>query len=371
MKIQPLTNRAIQDLFIQKANDLGMKKSQPEPILTNDPTLLFTNSTIVCFKDIILESNIPKSGLFVIQDCLRCQNIKSIRNPAMKLEYMSCFKQAGILVDSNSLHKAINFVQDFIFNFCHVSPDKLRIKSSKTVDFNNHLINSIFSESIVYDSECLDYYSWTYGIQGVSGSGVTFSLKNDKKNSFEDFGNLIALMKNDTVIGYEFGFGIETLLSRFNNNDTPFDSVPIINNWKKTTSYAVSNKVLDTLMVSSTLLSLGILPIGGARGSILRRNLNDLCYLIITKNLNINEAALVAMDYATQQGLDGSGVYNKIMSYFQSCLDKINLSEKYIEHGLRHGYSNRRIYKKIRDNYGIPDVYCSLMFNKMTETNYA
>ena len=85
-------------------------------------------------------------------------------------------------------------------------------------NFNAHL-------EVSSDSNPGIYYDWQYGLDHIKGKGATFMLRQEN-GSLKEIGQLIEIYSGENILGYEFGFGLETFTSRFSQDET-FASWPI------------------------------------------------------------------------------------------------------------------------------------------------
>jgi len=92
----------------------------------------------------------------------------------------------------------------------NISKDNLRVMSSKAHDFIRTLEGKV---SIDYETKQKSFYHWDYGMDGVYGCGTTFCLK-QKDETFKEIGQLIKIRNSEGLETFEFGFGVETFLSR-------------------------------------------------------------------------------------------------------------------------------------------------------------
>ncbi len=81
----------------------------------------------------------------------------------------------------------------------------------KSRRFNIRILK--FKVNIDYDTKQESFYHWDYGIRGVYGRGATFCLK-QKDETFKEIGQLIKIKSLGGRETFEFGFGVETFLSR-------------------------------------------------------------------------------------------------------------------------------------------------------------
>jgi hypothetical protein len=217
-EITNLHTRSITGYF-EVMERYGMKKHDPEPLISQeDDSLLFTNSTIVPLKSKLGPDHLLGGGYFLLQNCLRLQVLKTlIENESTPIKYVSCFKMLGSLVDRNSLDCAIDATLEFLHTIAELPKNELIVWVHKGTEANWK--NIFFSRNI--NVENVHPYSWKYGMADVYGAGITIARRYPDGSS-KSFGNLVAIYRRNDLIGYEFGFGIESLIGRAMFCDSAF-----------------------------------------------------------------------------------------------------------------------------------------------------
>ncbi|WP_350307464.1 hypothetical protein [Photorhabdus viridis] len=337
--------------FSEHAESYGFSKSSSSNLLINDDTLLFANSTIAGFKEYLTTDSLPDDGFYIIQDCIRNHNLKVIRDKSDSLDYMSCFTQVGLLGGKKSFSRILDFSLSFLTHKLGVPYKNILFKtSSELIFFQNKLI-SYGGLNISIDCQSDEYYKWNYGLKNIYGRGITIAIYNKLTSSFEDVGNIIEICKDDCIIGYEFGFGIETLISRCDGLGSPFDS-SIVSSFFIGLDPIWKNKFLDSLMLTTLLISLGCKIGRGKRNAILRHSINDLCYLVHVLELDLNYVIIVSKWYSLQMKLPDDMIEKIIRNHFGLINDKVILAEKYIHYTIKNRNDIESFYRYCQNKLG-------------------
>src|SRR3989344_8933397 len=256
------------DIFRQVFESKKYTEQSPSPIFPSpDPTTLFTSATISVWKNRVLAGNPEKA--FVIQPCLRTQNLGRALDNNFDPEYLSSFVMLGTICPVKE------FTIDCTLRFFNSFPglaEKILIRSSGAIK------NDLFERPgehcrVEYDTREPGYYHWEYGDDSLTGIGVTFAIE-QSDGVFLDIGNLVLMSRNRTPIAVEFGFGWETFTSRLSGRGSP---------------YAASQEYLrlgfgllpaekclcDCLIVALKLFDCGVIPGTGKAASAMRKALRN------------------------------------------------------------------------------------------------
>ncbi|WP_187484947.1 hypothetical protein [Pantoea agglomerans] len=352
-----------EEMFLDCARSNNFSIHSDLALITDDPTLLFTNSTIVAFKTYISDSKLISPGFAIVQPCLRTQNLRNIRNSS-ELSYMSYFKQAGVIGDHHSLDNILNLFDSYFIGNCKVNAERILFKTSVTLPFNQSMKQAFPDISCVYDTEGTSFYRWKYGMNEVEGYGLTFSIKNSIDNEYYDVGNIIQLRQNSTIIGYEFGFGIETFLSRLYSTDTPFDFAGMKLDFIENLPILVKNKFTDLATIIAILLSLQLKPGRGGRESILRKALSDFFSFVFTFDICFEDVLHSIVIFLKDRSLSINNVEQRLAEIYAVQRDKYRLAKEYITYCQRHLKTRDFIIENVSRKYGFDNYYYSFLFDK-------
>jgi hypothetical protein len=342
-------------MFLHMCEDVGLAVSPAEPVVTRDPTLLFANSTIVGFKD-DLRTGIREPGYCVIQPCIRLQNLKAIRSQENGLDYMSCFVQAGTILPAGRLDAMLALIAPLLDEL-EVERDRVAVKICSELLSHRQLSNWLRScegWTIEQDREASSYYTWRYGLPGVVGVGMTLSLRNPHSDSLEDFGNLIAIYRDRKLLGWEFGFGLETLEARRLSYRTPFEASYVYSVLRKEIGEVPDLPLCDALQLSAALHCFGIQQGSGRRMSIMRRSVIDTVYNAMRLGIRSEQISRCATSICDESPSDLSSIYAHAWARIEQKMEQVR---EYVAYAKRHGLPKARVIEYAELKCSIPAAY--------------
>ncbi|WP_040067572.1 hypothetical protein [Pseudomonas batumici] len=362
--LRSMTNKyeleALTGHFNTLAAQFGFIPAAPTQLLSDDETLLFANSTIAGYKRHLLEGRVPFPGFSIVQECIRNQNLKSIRNWSEELEYMSCFTQLGVLGGPNSLPRILEFITDYLASIS--SRQRLLCRVSRSLTLYESVTCKCEGWRIEIDGRPPGYYHWKYGLDGVSGEGVTFAIQDQSRGLYRDIGNLVEIRDSAGVLGYEFGFGGETLDSRLRGLDSPFESSPLHDYLDVGNEPSLKRKMLDSLMLAAMLCAIGVDETTLKRASILRRAMNDLFYLTYLCRLEPHLVLAAGRQYLQAKGVADSHFVRSFDTFQRRVGSKIDLARQYIDYARMHDKAWGHVRRYCVDRMGIPTAYFERIF---------
>lgn len=274
--------------FFEYFESKGYAKVEPEELVPkNDKSLIFTNSTIVPVKKYVEAKNIPDPGVVIEQPCLRFQNLKYLYNQEKPLSYASYFKMLGIMCPTERYSQMQEEIKDYLTLHLGFQKDSIKIlMSSRDV---NLFPGWADNDAIEIDTKSQSFYRWTYGMKQIYGRGLTLSIRQED-DQFKDLGNVVAICNiSDEVIGYEFGFGIETAIARKHKLDSPLEAARISEVIEYKNDPLVQ-KYQDALSVACVLYRLGVRAGEGGGNYLAKKNIKALAAL--TKGLSLDRSVL-------------------------------------------------------------------------------
>lgn len=206
----------VSNLFINYFKSKGYVLCNQEPLIPiNDSTIAFTNATIVPLKK-YLNKSFKEPGFVVYQPCIRLHNLVDDDYTG---KFTSFFRMVSILVHpSSDLINIYNDISEFVEKILSIPKDKI------VVHYNNHVEDLVCewkdNYSLIKGEFKNNFYEWSYGVENVKGRGVTFFI--NINNQSRELGNFVEITRNRKVIGYEFGFGIESCVGVMNGHNNNF-----------------------------------------------------------------------------------------------------------------------------------------------------
>jgi hypothetical protein len=161
----------------------------------------------------------------------------------------------------------------------------------------------------------------------LSGRGITFAIRGEGK-SFGDIGNVVALEKGGKTIGYEFGFGVETILSRIYGLTRPIEasSVSEVIPFRE----GGQEKIADLLSATTVMYQNGVEPGNGKERFILKSHLKAVSYWQRKLNIDLKTIERWVGEYSQIEFGGDNGCSKKICNYLEDYNAQIGRYKDYI-----------------------------------------
>lgn len=341
---------SITQSFRATCASLGYCERSASPIFPcPDPTTLFVSATISVLKKELLSRTLNK--VFLIQPCLRTQNLRRALEENFDPEYLSSFIMLGILSASKhfSAHKEI---PHFFEAFPGLS-ERILVRSSRAIE-DNSFCELAQCYRVEYDTREPRYYRWQYGEMALSGIGLTFALE-QPDGTFLDIGNLVQVYRGKSFCAIEFGFGLETFCSRLTGKGSPYAVAPNYLCFELGLSPA-EKCLTDCLVVAKKLHEHGVMPGSGKASSVLRKALRSSCFLAIKMFDDCAEEKMNTIVNCKNGHSLWSDLVLKTLSEVQCSVASFRHE---VVHMRRHALGSHLEKKKreYRIRYGIPDAF--------------
>jgi hypothetical protein len=318
------TEAAYVDIF----ESSSFKEAEPVGISSGfDSSTVFIGSTISVFKPLLEESRVPEDGLILIQPCLRTQNKKHLYDDK-DIDYNTYFSIIGGIAPIEKIDEVVAAVVDFLKKI-GVSNDRILIQIKSTDKDLMKSLHSVPEANIEEDAKDVLYYEWQYGMDDFNGRGLTIAIKNENSNKFEDIGNIIIVDKKGIPCAVQWGFGLETLLSRVYNKQKPIECSLIsqVVEFKP----GSRSKFSDALSAVIEIYLSGVKPDNKGAGSQLRDYLKGLSYLKRKNGYSNEDLSRFIKNYLLLKGGDkDADIINKIINYIEKHEQKILIFEEMI-----------------------------------------
>ncbi len=279
--------------FMDYFHKQGFVLKEAEPLVPRtDKSILFTNAFIVACKDLLIASQglRGQQGLVMYQPCFRAHNLKGDLLDPTPPAYLSYFHMVGGVCAPESLPKLLDNLWHFFSAILSIEPKRLLFKASRK---NLFIIEQLYTRegesrvplpTIVFEESNPSYYQWSYGASPLAGSGLTMALR-QADGSYQDFGNIVAISNAACTLGYEFGFGVETLAARLLNLRSPLLCNPIHSCFPELQEPRFD--LIKDLIVAAVVMVNAHVPYGyHGRSDILRKTIKKIALAIHLKVLS-------------------------------------------------------------------------------------
>ncbi len=278
------------------------------PLISDDPSLIFTNATITPFKSLFLDENKPHNYALV-QQCLRVGG--GAGDPSLALQspnYSSVFEMFGSGLFGHTHSEAVEYFVGMLTQV-GIPFHNLHFTVPNKSPFLEALLGlGVRTEQVYPIQENGDFWhAWKFGKNGLLGSGITavYVPTGSKVQSVEDLaampdvnieiGNLIHIYgkenngKTDTIHneGFEVGIGSARLAIILEHKSLWELSsfVEILNAVEKSLTQLLGNQVdtrlvrlvTDHLRTISVLIMNGVKPGNKREEFVLRKMIRAYC----------------------------------------------------------------------------------------------
>lgn len=202
------------------------------PLVTDDPTLLFTNATITPFKRFFQDPAAVPHDYALVQTCLRVGGGAGGLSSALeKQNYSSLFEMFGSGIFGRDFKAAVGYFLDFL-SVSGIEAEKLRFTIPAGSSFGPALHSCGVPPQRIFSLEQNGAFwrEWRFGKEGLCGEGLTavYSHRDEdaasadamaNSGSFTEIGNLIHICgqiadgKRQPIPheGFEVGLGLGRL----------------------------------------------------------------------------------------------------------------------------------------------------------------
>lgn len=340
-----------------KEIDFSIKPELPIISPKNDESLYFTNSTIVNFRDNILNNCVTNQS--TRQKCLRLHNMSKILNNDFKVEWLSYFNMLGLVAKPENGEFIKLALLKLLIDKYKINKDAILLMAKKQ---HYDLYSGFPKDMLVFDTHNNSYYDWTYHMPEIYGEGLTFSVK-QPDNTVIDIGNLIQIKKDSKVICYEIAYGLECIDWAINDKKSLFSTYPICNKYYKQDDKMA--KVIDTVLSITAISSSNIVPTNkSAEGQILKKLYKNLVYL--AEDAKISDSIISEMIvFLSRTEFDSTIEIEKVMGYYFSerlainnnrssfLIEKDKLTKRYNDGQLDYMGINKKLLNIAEGKYPI------------------
>lgn len=311
----------------------GYKIFESFPIVSNDPTVLFTNATITPFKHWFTDYSIKPHNYALIQQCVRIGGASELETIGVNPYYFSYFEMFGSGTFGVKTEGVVSYLLELL-DTVGITKERLYFTVPTYGDFIIALNENGIKNSKIFLLNNNDFFwqEWKFGEPGPVGHGlsVIFSRSSRKVSSIEelaanpeDFVELLNLIhihsqtlpdKTLTSVphpGFDLGMGIERIIAVLKGcNSYQIDTinplVRVVHEFliKKTRRLDVTTARIsaDHLRTSCVLLGKGLRPSNKRHGYVLRKLIRRFLELIWISTDSITATEVLVEDFVTVMG---------------------------------------------------------------------
>lgn len=279
-------NRAVSQRFTQFYIGRGYQYVEPGGILPeDDKTVIFTGATITPLKR-FLHEGVPQPGLTMVQKCLRVKRLDEMFDVNKYPDWTHYFTMCGILSAPERIGEVTGEAYDLLIDELNVQPENLLIEaSSRDKDLSNHWIKK--GVEVEEDTHPEGYYRWQYGIPNIHGRGINILLRHDLKDTYRDLGNVVSVEDDGgSTIAYEFGFGLESLLSKKHGFKKPMEASIACSVIKY--EEGAKEKLINALVAAIVIYHHGVEPGKGKEKHVLKKLIKGISFLRRQMDLSLD-----------------------------------------------------------------------------------
>lgn len=345
------------DQFLQFYTEQGYQLVQPGSLLPEeDKSVIFTGATITPLKR-YLKEGIPSPGLCMVQKCLRTKRLDEMTDLGKIPDWTHYFTMCGILSAPGRTESVSNEAFELLINRLKIRRENLLVEASSA----DRYLSSYWSNNgieVMEDTHPENYYRWQYGLSNACGKGVNLLLRFDQNGLYRDLGNVISVQDSTgQVMAYEFGFGLESLLSKMHGFKKPMEASLV----SSVIPYQEGSqeKFIDTLMAAVVIFHHGVEPGRGKERHILKKLVKGLSFLRRKMDISIEQIAdwsdkFEEVEFGTSGSRDR--LIAGIMAYESKLAKFIDYAKNQVHaHKLRNDVDRKLLVKLWREgvNMGI------------------
>lgn len=298
---------------------LGYQEEPPVPISSGvDPTVRFVGSHISVLKPHLFPGGIPQPGIFLVQNCIRTQNLKRLYDDSYFPRWGSFFPSLGTISPPDGLDRVVTEAMGLLTEVFKIDKDFIIARVTKEDSDLFSSATKVFEPNkLEIDTMPINYYRHKLGVPELKGRNFNFALKNCDNNEFADIGNAIVLERDGSPVAVELALGSTTIIKQIFGLGHVLDCHSIVGLEEKEQPFGI--KLTDCL-ITSLYLYRENLRSGGTdnRRRILRKYLEGIRYF--EKKLNVNNKTLEKIIIKSERFEFGD---IKISSDLVSDLDKV------------------------------------------------
>ena len=332
----PTQHTFIRKLFLTFYSEQGYIVAPPSPLLPEEDTsVIFTGATITALKG-QLQEGIKSPGYCMVQKCLRVKRLEQMYDLSIYPDWTHYFTMCGILAAPERREEVIDETYQLLTQLLGLAPQNILIRAfSQDHDLFGPL--QMRGITVQENTEPMTYYRWTYGIPNICGRGITFLLRHDGQDNYRELGNIISVEDSDaTVRAYEFGFGLESLLSKMHGHKKPME----VNMISAVVPYreGPQETFLDTLVATVVIYHHGVEPGRGKEKHVLKKLVKGLSYIRRKMEISIEQIREQGNLFEKAEFGEASGSGDKLVADVREYEGRLT---KYVDYAKNQVHAHR------------------------------
>lgn len=352
--------RFIGDQFLQFYENHGYQSLSSAGLLPQDDrSVLFTGATITPLKKFLVEG-LSSPGYCLVQKCFRSKRLDEMTDLNKIPDWTHYFTMCGILSAPGRLGEVSSEAYAFLIEDLKIDKNNLLILAvSEDRDLSKYWRDK--GIKVEEDSNSRESYRWKYGMPGIYGRGINLLLRHGDGYPYRELGNIISVENaEEEVKAYEFGFGLESLLSTLHGFKKPIETslVSSVIPYKE----GLQEKLIDVLMATVVIFHHGVELGRGKERHVLKKLVKGLSFLRRKMNVSIEQIADWSDKFETAEFCDNNSrdkVITGVLTYEQQLLKFIDYAKNQVHaHKLRNDVGEKLLVKLRREggNMGILPV---------------
>ncbi len=246
--------------FLDKYHTLGAKKCSEAKISGgSDPTVRLIGSHISVMKPFIETDTVPSEGIYMVQPCVRTQNIRGIKDTENVPSWASYFPSLGNMFGKGSADQITHDILSFFRDDLNMSDNDIKINiNSNDVDLMAACKNNDLEHMMVTDTMPEKYYQHILGMEGIKGRNYNIAIRNASTGDFADIGNVIVVETKDKEIGVEVAMGASNISKQVYGLTHVLDNFPVY--CSNNENPAIKRRFEDALLATVVLYQDGLKP---------------------------------------------------------------------------------------------------------------
>ena len=185
--------------FAEMFDSRGYAYHGPDPLFPrSDPSVVFTGSTTNTFKNFLHDPDNLNDNKWLVQRCLRTQNVGHLLEDSFFPVWASYFTMIGAITPPESISDLVRDSWEFFEECLSIPRERLGINiKSSDQDLVEECKKAGLGDMLLYNTKEDNYYRHKYGIPNVLGRNYNLVVREEENpDVLHDFGNVIIIEKD-------------------------------------------------------------------------------------------------------------------------------------------------------------------------------